>query len=291
MRKTQRNFTLIELRVVIAIIASLAAILLPALQAARQRAQSSSCTSNLRNLGATGSMYVNDNRNCWPTVSSMVLTGSRIRNLQWPTCLIYAKYVSDFRVGENLKLRQTIGTKYLDNSSMRCPSINYSNTRAANLSVPQTYAAPGIQNNGAGYSDAPGVEHCIRFNSTGLNKAYSKPSASALLTDEAPSPSNRIWLADAVYNEDVADLHPRSIFYACNDGNIYAALTNSHGNHIGMLTQDGHVAGASPDDLPNYYGICVITVSGKKEMHCLRSARYLPFGEATRAKEDRIDAI
>ncbi len=58
-----------------------------------------------------------------------------------------------------------------------------------------------------------------------------------------------------------------------------------------MLAQDGHVAGASPDDLPNYYGICVITVSGKKEMHCLRSARYLPFGEATRAKEDRIDAI
>ena len=292
MRKSQRNFTLIELLVVIAIIAILAAILLPALQSARQRAYSSSCTSNLKNLGATGHMYLSDNRSFWPVTSSTALGATRIRNFLWPTCLIYGKYISDFRQGENLKKRQTIGTKYLDNPSLRCPAIGYSAATAGKTSVPQTYGTPGIQNSGDGYANAPGIEHCMQFNSTGLTKAYSRPSAAALLADESPNPSGRIWLADAIYNDDsTPELHPRAVFYACNDGNIYAALTDSHGGRIGILTQDGHVVNAAPSDLPQYYGICVITVSGKKEMHCLRSARYMPFGEATSSKEGRIDAI
>ena len=292
MRKPQRNFTLIELLVVIAIIAILAAILLPALQSARQRAQSSKCTSNLKNLGAIGHMYLSDNRNFWPVTSSTALGASRIRNFLWPTCLIYGKYIPDCREGENLKNRQTIGTKYLDDPLLHCSAIQYSAATAKKTSVPQTYGTPGIQNSGVGYADAPGIDHCMLFGSPGLNKAYSRPSAAALLTDESPSPATRIWLADAIYNDDsTPELHPRAVFYACNDGNIYAALTNPHGNRIGMLTQDGHVVSTSPDDLTQYYGICVITVSGKKEMHCLRSARYMPFGEATRSKEGRIDAL
>lgn len=61
----QARFTLIELLVVIAIIAILAALLLPALQSARDSAQTVSCTNLLKQYGLAAMMYANDADDQW----------------------------------------------------------------------------------------------------------------------------------------------------------------------------------------------------------------------------------
>jgi prepilin-type N-terminal cleavage/methylation domain-containing protein/prepilin-type processing-associated H-X9-DG protein len=60
MNKPKTRFTLIELLVVIAIIAILAAMLLPALNKAREKARQSSCTGNLKQMFMLTNNYLDD---------------------------------------------------------------------------------------------------------------------------------------------------------------------------------------------------------------------------------------
>ncbi len=64
--QTNDGFTLIELLVVVAIIAILAALLLPTLARSKEKARSAQCSSNLRQWGLACRMYADDNEDYLP---------------------------------------------------------------------------------------------------------------------------------------------------------------------------------------------------------------------------------
>ena len=78
-------FTLVELLVVIAIIGILAAILLPVLQSAQQRAQFTYCINNLKQLQLAIEIYADDNQQHFPENpgSTTTLNSWVTGNLSW----------------------------------------------------------------------------------------------------------------------------------------------------------------------------------------------------------------
>src|SRR5215471_2794543 len=64
--KSEQGFTMIELLVDIAIIAILAAMLLPALNRAKEKSQITKCLGNLHQIGLGLCIYTDDNNNTFP---------------------------------------------------------------------------------------------------------------------------------------------------------------------------------------------------------------------------------
>ena len=93
LKEKKSRFTLIELLVVIAIIAILAAMLMPALQKARERSNVMTCLNNLKSIGSCVSMYANDFAGWPPPVTPYQGDPLNLRNYAWT--LIKSQYAAD----------------------------------------------------------------------------------------------------------------------------------------------------------------------------------------------------
>ncbi len=86
----RKHFTLIELLVVIAIITILAAMLLPALNAARAKARDTSCLSNLKQLGTFMMFYIEENGERFPHERNNLGGTSGVKDTFWQD-MLYAQ--------------------------------------------------------------------------------------------------------------------------------------------------------------------------------------------------------
>ena len=231
----KHSFTLIELLVVIAIIAILAAILMPALQQARERANATSCISNLKQLASLGQQYADSHKGLWCGVNGNKIPGAWIHQLGLAGLSAVPSSVNDVP------------------KSLRCPTVPVLESRS---DVFQGYAS--IYNNGTSYDPWFG----ILLSDPGYDKGFRDLSGlQPTGFVKNLSPSERVWFADGVCVDGSGQimLFPQNASLTTNSVSRPAPI---HGGRANFATIAGNTVAITMDEVNRYYGAMTIASGG-----------------------------
>jgi prepilin-type N-terminal cleavage/methylation domain-containing protein/prepilin-type processing-associated H-X9-DG protein len=151
-------FTLIELLVVIGIIGVLLAMLLPALNRAREQANTIKCEANLKSIGQGMTQYVEDNHDTFPAAyiyQYMTLSGSPINGQEAPPTdqwgyVHWSSYLyKNTASAVGLTANQSVYTTTFGWEMFQCPDVPNGGLPATNTYAGNTDGSP---------QDAPGSQ-------------------------------------------------------------------------------------------------------------------------------------
>ena len=224
------GFTLIELLVVIAIIAILAAILLPALNSARERGRTASCINNLKQCTLSAAQYMDAHDG----VMIMKYGGDRTNgNMAYLWCIVKGFYIGYPQVSS--------GIKDLSPEVIVCPSITGNLDIDASSTFPQ-YAVPYQAMYGSGsYNDKNSSLFCDIRNKTAYFSvnAHTTNGTEVGFNSKAASQASVAALFNEAWRNDAANYHA-SFYFSYPDNT--ARIDMRHNDRTNTAYADGHVA-------------------------------------------------
>jgi prepilin-type N-terminal cleavage/methylation domain-containing protein/prepilin-type processing-associated H-X9-DG protein len=235
-RDAGAGFTLIELLIVIAIIAILAAIILPVLSAAKKRGAQAACINNQKQISTAVKLYIDDNNSTFPGIAS------RMYGFQTPDWIYWRTNTALYPAFSQSPIIAAVPG--MTKTTLRCP-LDTSDTDRDNENYGDGYG-PYLYSysiNGYGLDDDGNNQGMA----TVIDNSGSTPVVRAFKENAVHRAGQKIMMAEEPGSGSSSDSPNGSVI---NDGRWVPnqdLLTIRHGGKADVGFCDGHVENVTPD--------------------------------------------